>query len=399
MTRAVIHARYSSDQQSAASIDDQLRLCKERVAREGWSLTEVYRDAAMSGASALRPGYQALLEGVRGAEFDVIVVEALDRLTRDQEDVAALHKRCGFAGVRIVTITEGEITELHVGLKGTMNALFLKHLADKTRRGLRGRIEAGASGGGLTYGYDVVCSLERRGERRINEAEAAVVRRIFQAYADGLSPKRIAFELNGDGVLAPRGGQFAAITINGNRERGTGILNNELYVGRLVWTRLHCCKDPDTGRRCSRPNVPGAVIIRPAPDLRIVDNTLWAAAQARQSGLGTLLHTGWTTPRNHSGRSSMHSLVPPSRRNGTSSNRRCQPRPSRAGQSWREPGRSLGSSLMRFAMAPRRRPSATGWLRWKYAASCLRLSFRPSRNSPHGSIPTWPCFTASTSAR
>jgi site-specific DNA recombinase len=107
--------------------------------------------------------------------------------------------------VRIVALAEGEISELHVGLEGTMNALFLKDLADKTRRGLRARVEAGSSGGGLTYGYDVIASLERPGERGINEAEAAVVCRIFEQYRDGVSPKRIALLLNQDGIPGPRG--------------------------------------------------------------------------------------------------------------------------------------------------------------------------------------------------
>jgi site-specific DNA recombinase len=88
-----------------------------------------------------------------------------------------------FANVKIITLSEGEITHLHVGLKATMNALFLKDLADKMRRGLRGRIEAGKAGGGLCYGYDVVKRSDAagepvRGERRINEAEAEIVRRI-----------------------------------------------------------------------------------------------------------------------------------------------------------------------------------------------------------------------------
>jgi DNA invertase Pin-like site-specific DNA recombinase len=87
--RAVIYARYSSENQREASIEDQIRLCKERIAAEGWALVQVFRDAGMSGASPLRPGYQALLEGSRVACFDVVVAEALDRLSRDQEDVAA----------------------------------------------------------------------------------------------------------------------------------------------------------------------------------------------------------------------------------------------------------------------------------------------------------------------
>ena len=111
-----------------------------------------YTDRASSGANRLRPGYQKLMEDARAGEFNVVVAEALDRLSRDQEDVAALYKRLRFAGVMIVTLAEGEITDLHVGLKGTMNALFLKDLAAKTHRGLRGCVEAGRSAGGRCYG-------------------------------------------------------------------------------------------------------------------------------------------------------------------------------------------------------------------------------------------------------
>src|SRR5205085_3208076 len=118
--RAVIYARYTSEMQRAASIEDQIHVCRERITREGWSLLQVYRDAAITGATTLRPGYQALLEAAREGGFDVVVAEALDRLSRDQEDVAALFKRLRFAGIRLLTLGEGEISELHVGLKGTM---------------------------------------------------------------------------------------------------------------------------------------------------------------------------------------------------------------------------------------------------------------------------------------
>ena len=88
--RAVIYARYSSDLQNHASIEDQLRLCRARIEAEGWSLVDSYTDHALSGASRLRPGYQKLLEDARAGAFDVVVAEALDRLSRDQEDTAAL---------------------------------------------------------------------------------------------------------------------------------------------------------------------------------------------------------------------------------------------------------------------------------------------------------------------
>ena len=71
--RAVIYARYSSDHQREASIEDQIRICHERIEREGWTLLESYSDAAMSGATVLRPGYQKMLEDVRNWGYDIIV--------------------------------------------------------------------------------------------------------------------------------------------------------------------------------------------------------------------------------------------------------------------------------------------------------------------------------------
>lgn len=98
-----------------------------------------YKDAGISGASmVLRPGIQSLLQDAQAGQFDVVLAEALDRTSRDQADVATFYKHLQFAGMPIVTLAEGEISELHVGLKGTMNALFLKDLAAKTHRVLSG---------------------------------------------------------------------------------------------------------------------------------------------------------------------------------------------------------------------------------------------------------------------
>ncbi len=121
------------------------------------------------------------------------------------------------------------------------------------------------------------------GERRINPEEATVVARVLEDYAKGLSPRVIAASLNRGRVPGPRGGSWSASTIHGNPARGTGILNNELYVGRLVWNRLRYIKDPATGRRVSRPNPESAWIIKDVPDLRIVDDALWARVKARQN--------------------------------------------------------------------------------------------------------------------
>jgi DNA invertase Pin-like site-specific DNA recombinase/vacuolar-type H+-ATPase subunit E/Vma4 len=293
MTRVALYARYSSDQQSAASIEDQLRLCRIHAEKQGWVVAESYHDRAVSGASLIRSGIQELLADALRGRFQVVLAEALDRISRDQEDVAGVFKRMAFAGVKIITLSEGEITHLHVGLKGTMNALFLKDLADKTRRGMRGRVEAGRAGGGLCYGYDVVKRNDAagepvRGERRINEAEAEIVRRIFREFAAGRSPRSIALGLNHEGVPGPFGSTWGDTTIRGHACRGNGILNNELYVGCLVWNRQRFIKDPSTGRRVSRRNPEADWIRTEVPELRIVDDALWQAVKARQAELATV---------------------------------------------------------------------------------------------------------------
>ena len=290
--RAVIYARYSTELQRDASIEDQVRLCKAYVEAQGqgWTVVCTYTDHAQSGASHLRPGYQQLLADARAGGFEVVVAEALDRLSRDQEHVAGFFKQLTFCGVKIVTLSEGEISELHVGLKGTMNALFLKDLAQKTRRGLEGRVREGRSGGGLCFGYDVRRETDARGNalagaRSINETEAAVVRRIFEEYTAGRSPRAIARALNADTTPGPFGGTWGPSTITGNASRGTGILNNELYIGKLVWNRLSYTKDPASGKRRSRLNPQSAWIMQDVPELRLVSDTLWQRAKERQRSL------------------------------------------------------------------------------------------------------------------
>jgi site-specific DNA recombinase len=88
----------------------------------------------------------------------------------------------------------------------------------------------------------------------IDEGEAETVRRICRDYLAGFSPREIAVALNKEGIAGPRGGVWNASTIAGSRTRRNGILQNELYGGRIVWNRQTFIKDPETGKRISRPN-------------------------------------------------------------------------------------------------------------------------------------------------
>ena len=104
--RAAIYARYSSDLQREASIADQIRLWEELVNRNGWATVEIYRDQAISGSTITnRPGMRELLADAKKAKFDVVVAEALDRLSRDQEDIAAIFKRLRHWEIAIVTLS------------------------------------------------------------------------------------------------------------------------------------------------------------------------------------------------------------------------------------------------------------------------------------------------------
>ncbi|WP_413855556.1 recombinase family protein [Albidovulum sp.] len=293
--RAAIYARYSSDMQSSASITDQVRICRRLAEERGWQVVEVFADEAISGATHLRTGFQAMQQAAMTGRFDVLVAEALDRLSRDQEHIAGLHKRMRFLGVEIFTKGEGPISEMHVGLGGTMSAIFLRHLAEKTHRGLEGRVKQGKSAGGISYGY----RLDRQplpdgthttGDRVIDEAEAAIIRRIFTEYDRGLSARSIAIGLNRDGIAPPRSGgkgsgTWSFSTISGNWQRGTGILNNDLYRGRLVWNRQHFIKNPDSGKRQARMNPETEWITEDVPHLRIIDDALWTRVKQRQGAI------------------------------------------------------------------------------------------------------------------
>jgi site-specific DNA recombinase len=280
--RAAIYARFSTDLQSDRSVEDQVALCRSHAARLGLAVTDIFADRAASGASIHgRPDYQRLIGLALAGQYDAILTEDLDRLSRNLADIARLYETMVFAGVKLVTAADGEISEMHIGLKGTMSALFLKGLAQKVRRGLAGVVRDGRSAGGRAYGYRPMAG--RPGELAIVEDEAAIVRRIFADYLAGLSPREIAGRLNDEGVPPPRGRLWAAVTINGNRKRGHGILLNPLYAGRLVWNRVRMVKDPATGKRISRVNDAGEHQAREVPHLAIVDEATFSAVGTRRT--------------------------------------------------------------------------------------------------------------------
>lgn len=285
--RVALYARFSSDLQRQTSIADQQRAARARAAAEGWQVVIERADEAVSGSTpvAARPGGKALLADALAGRFDVLIVEGLDRLSRDVGEQDQVVKRLEFRGIRLIGTSDGYDT-LAKGRKvmrvarGLVNELYLDDLRDKTHRGLAGQFSRGMSAGGRSFGYR---TAEAAGGRRmvIDEAEAEHVRWIFARYTEGWSPVAIAHELNRRGVPSPRGGTWAVSAIHGSAARGLGLLHNELYAGKVLWNRRQWLKDPETGRRryVERPRDEWQE--RDEPALRIVDEETWQQVRRR----------------------------------------------------------------------------------------------------------------------
>jgi site-specific DNA recombinase len=281
---AVLYARYSTDLQNERSVEDQFTLCEKYAAREGCKIVERFNDRAKSGATMFdRHGLRHLLDAAKEKprKFDAVIVESLDRLSRDQADLAIIFRQFNFLEIKLLTVNEGVATSIHIGVRGLLGELYIKDLGDKVRRGFDGRVREGKIPGGVTYGY---CPVPGKpGERTIDPKQAEIVRRIFREYADGRSPRAIAQDLTNQkvptftGALAWNHQTFIA------GRYGTGMISNQIYIGKIVWNRRHRVKNPDTGKTIKRMAPAEDLIVTDVPHLRIVDDALWSEAQAVRS--------------------------------------------------------------------------------------------------------------------
>jgi site-specific DNA recombinase len=287
--RVAIYARYSSELQNSSSVDDQIALCRGLIVeqfRADPAKAAVYSDAAISGATMERPGIIGLLASAKAGRIDLVVTEGIDRLSRSLKDIAAFYETLNYHGVTIWTAHEGRVSELHIGLKGTMNALFLRDLKSKIQRGHKARIAAGFAASSCAYGYRVVRGvLDHKGAnvngvREIDEAAAAIIRRIYQEYINGRKIPAIVAGLNGDGIPAPAGGLWKRNALMGGAKKQEGILRNEIYLGKLIFNRSHVVRDPVSNKKRFVLNPESEWTKVEVPHLRIINDELWAAARA-----------------------------------------------------------------------------------------------------------------------
>jgi site-specific DNA recombinase len=299
--RTAAYARFSSDLQKDTSLEDQLRTCREYAARHGWDWqdTHVYSDAAISGSSLEgRAGLHAVLTTAASLPrpFDVLLVDDSSRVARDLPDALRVLQRLTFAGVRVIYISQGidsasEQAETLVAVHGLVDSLYLREMAQKIKRGLRGQLHRGFATGGRTYGYRTVPVPDptRPGEYtgfrvEIEPAEASSIQAVFGWYGNGVSVPQIITRLTQAGHPAPRGGQWRVGAVQ-------RILRNPKYRGFLIWGRTQTARKPGSRTKAARRVPPEQWQTAERPELRVISDELWERVQARMRTIDVALNS------------------------------------------------------------------------------------------------------------
>jgi site-specific DNA recombinase len=277
MKKAVIYARYSNEElQDKSSIGRQEYICRRPAERDGFEIGRTYADEGFPGHNMHRPALNALLEDVRARKFERIYIEAIDRLSRDEEDNYKILRLCDFNRVRIFDVSLNKEVELvDLGIKAILASQSNKDTARRVRGSHSERIaDRGKVLGVVPYGYRAVPGSP--GDRVIHEEEAAILLRVFTEYADLSPPRAITSALNDEGVPFREGRRWRPQLLIEPR----GLLFTKLYIGQVHWNRTRMEAHPVTRRKVARPGNPDDLIVREKPELRIIPQDLWDRAHA-----------------------------------------------------------------------------------------------------------------------
>lgn len=292
--RVAIYARYSSENQSEKSIDDQIRVCQKYIEHHNFTCDEkyIYTDEAISGSIINRPGLQALERAMENKEFEAVAVDDLSRLSRSNHQMLTLVNKFNFHQVKIISVSDGIITDddnskLGIHIRGLINELYLDDLKKKTMRGLEGQKLRGFSTGENVYGYKSCpvgeLRLNKKGQpkyegmvHKILDEEASIVKRIYKDFTEGKSINGIVKELNEDKTLTRKNqkGGWCASTIS-------RILKNEKYTGQWTWRKYKNVRDPISGRMKKLVRAQHEQIAIFKEELIIIDKETWKRAQDR----------------------------------------------------------------------------------------------------------------------
>jgi site-specific DNA recombinase len=294
---AAVYARKSTEQNGVAddqrSVTRQVGHAREYAERKGWTVdtASIFVDDGISGAEfANRPGFLRLMNALKPRPaFQVLVMSEESRLGREAIETAYALKQLVQAGVRVFFYMEDRertldspTDKIMLSLTAFADELEREKARQRTYDAMLRKAKAGHVCGGKTFGYSNVEIARPDGkrshvERRINDAEAEVVRRIFELCSAGVGQTRIAKQLNADRAIAPRAqrGRPQAWAPSSVHE----VLFRDLYRGVLTWNQTRKRNRWGQHQQTARPA--GDWLRVPAPQLRIVSDDLWLAAHRR----------------------------------------------------------------------------------------------------------------------
>ena len=233
MKKAVIYARFSSDQQREESIEAQVRACKAVCLAKGYLLTNIYADEAKSGRSTSeRDQYNKMLEDAKEHKFDVIVMHKIDRNARNEFDYFVFKQKMVRYGISYEyaaqTVDSSPEWQMMEGILVNFAAYYSRNLVKETKKGLNeNAYKAQFNGGTPPLGYDI----DTDKHYIINEHEAEAVLLIFALYMDGKGYTTISHELNSRGYRTRQGRPFGKNSL-------FDILRNEKYIGVYTYNAI-----------------------------------------------------------------------------------------------------------------------------------------------------------------
>lgn len=218
MMKVVIYTRFSPrpDAEEARSIETQLRLCRERAAKEGWTIIGEYEDRALSGRSIDgRIGLQAALE-VACRSNAAILVYSLSRLARSTADAIEIAKRLEKAEANLISLSEkvdttGAMGRFFFHVLAALAQLERELVAERTRDAMKAHQRAGRRmSANLPWGW----MLDPDDPKRMipNPAEEYLVARIRHMRAGGMGWREIGRALEESGISC-RGGRWHHSTL------------------------------------------------------------------------------------------------------------------------------------------------------------------------------------------
>ena len=291
---AAIYERFSIDLQNESSLEYQDANCRKVCERFGWPVAHVFPDAARSGTTLMgRFGLMEAIAAARRGAFQVLVIDAQDRLSRNQADTFALLET--FAELQVAVVSArigGVIDPVQATFASLQAAQEVESIKSRSRSGQQQAVRSGRISGSTSYGYGIVRTPEHpRGLREIDPVTGPILKRILTEYRNGMSPAAICAGLNRDGIPSPhahfrrkkpstKAQLWKPAILIGSAATCSGILRNTMAKGEFTWGRTKRKRLRD-GTMLTSAGLASDLVTTKVEHLRIISDADWHAIQGR----------------------------------------------------------------------------------------------------------------------